>query len=146
MLEFWFDATAWLVDQLRSLHVAVLFLAAWVAGGGAMLWAGGRFIAGLPKVTFWRSLVARGLQGLCAGLVLSAAQQLATFYHDAGRWVVFLTAAGITAGTLVVFWVIIMWLFRATFYRAILAWLPMMGEALIVFLMALAVPVEPFWP
>jgi hypothetical protein len=134
----------WPADA-RSVPVALLFLGAWVVGGAALLWAGGRFIARIPRATLGRSLLARLLHGVSAWGVLGLARLLYALIGQAGRHPAFAEAMVITAATLLSFWLIISWSFGAPLGKAMLAWLPMAGEVFVVLPLALLLPELPFW-
>ena len=131
--------------EMMTLPIALLFLAAWIGGGSAMLWAGGRFLAGLPKATFRRSLIVRLLHAAAAWGLLGLARWPYVHLGPPGAHPGLPEALAITGVTLLGFWLIIDWTFEATLGRAMLAWLPMAGEAFILFVMVLLLPELPFW-
>ena len=111
-----------------QLPLFLIFLPAFVFGGGALLWVGGRFIAKSPKATFWRSVGTNILASLAASVAAVVAGAL-------------VPVAGWAAG-LVVYWLIVMAMFKVSFGKAILAWLPTLGQVVVVvpLLVALLMP------
>jgi hypothetical protein len=128
-----------------TVPVGLLFLAAWLLGGAALLWAGGRFLARLPSASFRRSLAARALQAACAWGIMGLGRLLHDRLAAPGSPAGFAEALVVTVVTLLAFWQVIAWLFRATLGKAILAWLPMAGEVFVLFPLALLLPELPFW-
>ena len=87
-----------------QIPILLLFVAVSVFGGGALLWVGGKYIAQAPRATYWRSVATN----LLAGLVTSFCSLLA----------------------LPLAWLIIKGMFRTTYGKAILAWLPTIPTSL----------------
>ena len=129
-------------EHITSLPIVLLFLAAWIVGGAALLWAGARFLASLPTVTFRRSLVVRGLHAAFASIVLTLARAV---YSLLGAHPGFTDALAITGLILLGFWLIISKSFGTTLSGAIFAWLPMAGEVFVLFPLVLLLPDLPFW-
>jgi len=131
--------------QMVKLPVALLFAAAWMFGGAALLWAGGRFLARLPKATFRRSLAARLGHAVVAWGILGLARLL---YASVGLRALHpgvIEAMLISAVTVLAFWLIVAWAFDAPLGKAVLAWLPMAGELYVLLLLVLILPDLPFW-
>ena len=103
-----------------QIPLLVLFLAAWIFGGGALLWVGGRFIVKTPTATFWRSVATNVLAGFVAFCASAAVSVLGlAMAADA----VMGLPSGLAAGLLLTWW-LIKAMFRIPFGKAILAWLP----------------------
>ena len=132
-------------EQIVELPVVLLFVAAWVLGGAALLWAGGRFIAGLPKATFRRSLIARLCHAIVAWIVLGLTRLLYVSAGLGGLRPGVIEAFMVSLVTVLAFWLIIDWAFDASVGKAVLAWLPMAGELYVLLLLTLMLPDLPFW-
>jgi len=106
---------------------SVVLLCASVFGGGALLWVGGRFVARIPGVTYWRSvganLLAEFLAAIVSGLVMLAFH-LVFGSPEAGWGPAAVVGLAIT-------WLVISRIFETSLYKAFLAWLPTLGEAVI---------------
>ena len=131
--------------EILKLPVVLLFVAAWVLGGAALLWAGGRFIARLPKATFRRSLIARLCHAAAAWGILGLVRLLYACVGLGGLHPGVMEAFMISAVTVLAFWLIIDWAFDASVPKAALAWLPMAGELYVLLLLTLMLPDLPFW-
>ena len=106
---------------------AAVLLCVSVFGGGALLWVGGRFLARIPGVTYWRSVAAKLLAGFL-GAIGSTLVVLAfhlVFGSRAAGWV----PAAVVG--LAITWLVIAGIFGTSLYKAFLAWLPTLGEAVI---------------
>ena len=132
--------------EMTKLPVALLFAAAWLFAGAALLWAGGRFLARIPKVTVFRSLVVRLCHGAAAWAILGLARwgYVAVGLQAIRPGVV--EAMLISSVTVLAFWLIIAWVFDTSFPKATLCWLPMAGEWYVLLLGVLILPDLPFWP
>lgn len=98
----------------------LLFLAmlvVWFIGGGLLLWVGGRFAAKLPKATFGRSFATNILANIAGSVVVFLVSLLVVVVGPMGNLL------GWAAGLLIV-WLVIAAMFKASFGKAILAWLP----------------------
>jgi len=93
-------ADLWGIEWLFwwQIPLVVIFVVVGVFGGGALLWVGGRFLAQVPAATFWRSVGTNLLVSVVMGV---------------------LSLFGLPLG-----WLIIKGMFRTTYGKAILAWLP----------------------
>jgi len=67
---------------------AAVLLCTSIFGGGALLWVGGRFLARIPGVTYWRSVAAKLLAGFLAaiGSTLVTLAFLLVFGSPAAGW------------------------------------------------------------
>ena len=89
-------------------------------GGGALLWVGGRFLARIPKVTFWRSVVAHVVAQLCASAAsIGGVYAIRAAFGDP----LLALLVGLAMGLVVTWWLIGM-ILRTTLGKAALAWLP----------------------
>jgi hypothetical protein len=131
--------------EILKLPVVLLFVTAWVLGGTALLWAGGRFIARLPKATFRRSLVARLCHAIAAWVILGLVRLLYASVGLARLHPGVMEAFLISAVTILAFWLIVDWAFDTSIGKAALAWLPMAGELYVLLLLTLMLPDLPFW-
>jgi hypothetical protein len=122
-----------------GMMVPVLFfaLAASVFGGGALLFVGAKFAAkiagagywksvGVHVVSFWAGVLVGAIIGWGGTLLLSKATEVGALLFGA----VFGLAG--FAASLVVTWVVIKAMFRTTFGKAVLAWLPTLGQLVLV--------------
>jgi len=84
-----------------------------VFGGSALLWIGGRFIAKSPRATYWWSLATYLLAALVGGL---------------------LSLIPFVGGVIALFavWYTISAMFRVSYGKAILAWLPTLGTVVLM--------------
>lgn len=114
--------TAIIVSGLISLAV-VFFI------GGTLLWIGGRFLARAPRATFWRSIGTHALATLCAGGISGVVGAVFSLLGPTGAALGGLLGA--MAGLLVL-WSVIRKMFDVSFGKAILAWLPTLGQVAIV--------------
>ncbi|MBC8374124.1 MAG: type II secretion system protein GspG, partial [Planctomycetes bacterium] len=104
-----------------------MLLCASVFGGGALLWVGGRFVARIPGVTYWRSVGANLLAEFLAAIVsalVALAFHLVFGSPEAGWGPAAVVGLAIT-------WLVISRIFETSLYKAFLAWLPTLGEAVI---------------
>lgn len=104
----------------------ISFLGIWVFGGGTLLWVGWRFVAKAPKATYWRSIGTNVLAS-CAG---ACAWLLAGLAVAATGGAALIPLVGLAAG-LPVIWLVIMAMFRISYRKAILAWLPTLGASVL---------------
>ena len=113
-----------------SLGTVIPRLLLWLAGA-TLLWMGGRFLAKIPKATFWRSLLTYFLAWVAAIaaflVVMSVTLQLRP---DWGAAEVLRRVVGLLASLLVT-WFIIKAMFSTSIRKAILAWLPTLAILLV---------------
>jgi len=100
-----------------------------VFGGGALLMVGGRFIAKTPKATYWRSVGTITLVGLAASMIITLALVLSVALLGPIGFVGALPGA---AAGLLATWLVIKAMFKVSFGKAVLAWLPTLALAVIV--------------
>ncbi|HUT61097.1 MAG TPA: hypothetical protein VNA25_24890 [Phycisphaerae bacterium] len=115
-----------------ELPLLIMLLGVSIFGSGALLYVGGRFLAKLPKVTFWRAVWTNFVAGLAATLASVALSSLGGLAPALGG------LAGVSVG-FVISWVVIMAMFRTTLPKAMLAWVPTLGAN--VFSVALLVSI-----
>ena len=102
------------------LILLLVMIPAWVFGGGALLFVGGRFLARAPKATYWRSVGANAVAGVVAACVFGAfaagAAGLARAW--ARPFTMILGMFFGAAAALLVTWLIIKAMFATSFARA----------------------------
>ena len=109
----------WQIPLLFILMVGV-WLPAWLFGGGALLYAGARYIAKIPTVTYWRCVAAAAVGGAVGGSIILPAAGVALwlggFVPGMGLVLLALAGAYLLAAA------ISAPLLRTTFARSLLAW------------------------
>lgn len=122
------DYFAWY--QLPLLLIFVFFaLPAWVFGVGALLFVGGRYIAKSPKATYWWSVltnVVASIGGTLAHIIVAGIGLAFLSKADSPFPTMMVSFGGLIIGVLVT-WTIIQAMFKVSFGKAILAWLPTFG-------------------
>jgi len=138
------SSSGWLTAMTIPL---VLFAVAVAFGGGALLFVGARFAAKIPGATYWRAVGAQVLSLLACGAIVAIFAIVATRNAaGADTWVApFAFLGGLLLGLpggILVTWLVIKAVFRTTFGKAALAWLPTLGQAVFVIplLVALLMP------
>jgi len=112
-------------------------------GGGALLMVGGKYIAKSPRAGYWRSVGTVVLYSLASGAIAGVVIAVLIALSGAASGPVLI--AGLlglliaAVASLLVTWLIIKGMFRVSFGRAILAWLPTLGLAVFYAPMTLAV-------
>ena len=133
-------------DNLLLLQLVLLLPIAAVSafGGGALLMVGGKYIAKSSRAGYWRSVGAIILSGL-VGVVIIVGTIAAVRLLSIGRESRQIMAIGWLAalflgfvGGLVLTWLIIKAMFRISFGKAILAWLPTLGTSILTVPLLLA--------
>jgi len=138
---------AWAIGwQELAILVVVLggiLLPAWIFGGGALLFVGGRFLAKAPRATYWRSVAANAVSVLAGAVVAGAVVGVAVAVSGLGStatWVA--TALALVAGLAVTWWVIRAML-AVPFAKAVLAWLPTAWQLILSPAVVLAIATPP---
>jgi len=102
----------------------------WIFGGGSLLYVGGRYLAGSPRATYWRSVAVNAVSvlagSLASGAVIGAA--LAAFGLEL-RALLIGSAGALLAG-LLASWLVIRGALSVSFGKAVLAWLPTVWQLL----------------
>jgi len=139
-LEGWFVLKRGLVLGGLILRIAALS-AALVLSHGASLWAGARLVAGSPEATFRRSIPTSVLVAAGGTIVAMVVYFLAAILGLAGRFTgLGAGLAGLGSGLLATWW-IIHDVFKISFFKAILAGLPMFAwDAILVGIAFAALP------
>jgi hypothetical protein len=124
MLAAFSDLFAW-----YQIPLVMIFLPVWIFGVGTMLFIGGRYIAKSPKATYGWSILTHILSGLggflAMGIVIFLGAMLSEVVDSPGP-VIISVALSLVASLFVVWW-IIQAMFKVSFGKAVLAWLPMFG-------------------
>ena len=108
-----------------QIPLLVLFLIAWLLITPLLLWIGGKYIIKSPVATFGRCFLTILLAGVASFIV-----GLIPFIG----WLV----------SLFVTWLIIMWMLKTSFGKAILAWLPTIPTGVIMLALLVAFFMPPF--
>ena len=119
---------------IQPLHL--LIQVSFLLTGSLLLWIGGRFLAKLPQATFLRSLLAYLLIVVCYWAVLVGGCTIAVSITDGNFGIIPLAKIISILLGLLLSWCIIKLLFKASWPRAILAWLP----TLIISVVSLLLP------
>jgi hypothetical protein len=109
---------------LLAIVLILVVLALWVLGGGALLYVGGRYLAGSPRATHWRSVAVNAVSVLAGALASGAVigVVLAVFGLEL-RALLIGNAVALLAG-LLASWLVIRGALSVSFGKAVLAWLP----------------------
>ncbi|MHC4986069.1 MAG: hypothetical protein ACYTFO_07935 [Planctomycetota bacterium] len=107
-----------------------LVLVATVFGGGSLFFVGWRFIAKGKRASYWRSVGVHVVTTICGGLAGGLISALLAAAPGPGL-VILGGLLGIGVGMLVT-WAMISWIAKLSFGKAILAWLPTLGAAILV--------------
>ena len=91
---------------------------------------GGRFAARLPKATYWRCVGTHVLAALLSALVC-ALVGMGFAVTGVPALMIFGSLAQLGVGLLVT-WAVIAWLLKSSYTKAMLAWLPTLGTAVLV--------------
>ena len=117
------------VFETWQLIPLVLALVIGVFGGGSLFFVGWRFIVKGERATYWRSIgvyVAAVICGTVAGGVLGGIASA-----DRGQVAVYIRMLVTPGAGLLITWAMISWMAKLSFGKAILAWLPTLGAAII---------------
>lgn len=129
MLAAFSDLFAW-----YQIPLLVFFLSAWIFGIGAMLFIGGRYIAKSSKATYWWSVLTNIVAAIAGTIVNGACAALggmASSSVESPAPAIITSFMGLVAGLLVV-WLVIKAMFRVSYGKAILAWLPAFGAQFLI--------------
>ena len=108
-----------------------VFWVALIFGGGALLFVGAKFIVKAPRATYWRSVWARFLGTLGYAVITSVLYLFVSMNPS-------LPTIGLVAG-LFWTWLIIGLVFKISFKKSILAWLPVLAFELLLSAIIIAV-------
>jgi len=131
-------AELWGITWLWWWQIPILlaFICVYVIGGWLLLWVGGRFLAKSPAATLGRAFATNLLAGLAGFLAMVvAAGALMTVSGPAGPLLGW-------AAALLAYWLVVKGMFRVSFGKAVIAWLPtiLVAVASIALLVTLMMP------
>ena len=116
--------------EVWQLIPLAIILVVGVFGGGSLFFVGWRFIVKGKRATYWRAIGVYVVAVICGGLAGGLVSGLLAAAPGPG-FVILGTLLGMGGGVLVT-WAMISWLAKLSFGKAILAWLPTLGTAILV--------------
>lgn len=120
--------------MIWNILLFLFFFVCWILLGGLSLWIGSRFLVKVPKATFFRSIAA-----LCIAAVATLMISVLLFVpavllvQKLPFLIQYATLVGSICG-LIITLLIIAKIFSTSFLKAILAWLPTIPVAIIIFI------------
>jgi len=129
MLAALSDYFYWWQVPILILGLLVFFVGNWL-----LLWVGGRFLAKAPKATLGRAFLTNLLGGIAGSVAMSIVNALMAGGSRAAGGNPGIAMAGGLAGCaagVAGYVLVVMFLFKTTFGKALLAWLPTIPTALL---------------
>jgi len=118
-------------NELIGIAVAVVVFTLLISvfGGGALLYVGARFAAKIPGSRYWKCVGVYVVSGLVGGVAGGAVNWMGRALGAETAVLFALVGMGVS---LLLTWVVIMGMFQTTFGKAVLAWLPTLGQFVLV--------------